>query len=101
MATRFYRWVRVGVWERVLRELQRRADTDGEVDRELHHVDGSVVRAHQHAAGAQKGSSVCQAALAETARRSDLSFWKTASEMRRLRHRSASLPDLPSAIFLR
>ena len=32
VATRFYRWVRVGVWERVLREIQRRADAEGEVD---------------------------------------------------------------------
>lgn len=55
VATRFYRWVRAGVWERVLAELQRRADEEGELDWKLHHVDGSVVRAHQHAAGAQKG----------------------------------------------
>ncbi len=39
----------------VLGELQRQADAQGEVDWKLHHVDGSVVRAHQHAAGAKKG----------------------------------------------
>jgi transposase len=55
VATRFYRWVRAGVWERVLGELQRQADASGELDWGLHHVDGSVVRAQQHAAGAKKG----------------------------------------------
>lgn len=38
-------------------ELQRRADTKGELDWKLHNVDGSVVRAHQHAAGAKKGET--------------------------------------------
>lgn len=60
VATRFYRWVNAGVWERVLEELQRQADSEGELDWTLHHVDGSVLRAHQHAAGAKgakKGGS--------------------------------------------
>ena len=58
VATRFYRWVRAGVWDRVLGELQRQADAQGEVNWKLHHVDGSVVRAHQHAAGAKKGGTI-------------------------------------------
>jgi transposase len=57
VATRFYRWVRAGVWEHVLGELQRQADAEGELDWGLHHVDGSVVRVHQHAAGAKKGEA--------------------------------------------
>jgi transposase len=55
IATRFYRWVEAGVWDHVLAELQRQADASGELDWELHHVDGTSIRAHQHAAGAQKG----------------------------------------------
>ena len=55
IATRFYRWAEAGVWDRVLAELQRQADACGELDWDLHHVDGTSVRAHQHAAGAQKG----------------------------------------------
>ncbi len=43
VATRFYRWVRDGVWERVPKELQRRADEEGKLGWELRHVDGSVV----------------------------------------------------------
>jgi transposase len=60
VATRFYRWVRAGVWERVLADLQRQADAEGEIDWRLHHVDGSVIRAHQHAAGAKKGGSLAR-----------------------------------------
>src|SRR5215207_9468612 len=44
---------------------------------------------------------LCQAALHEGACISATRLLKTASEMRLLRHRSASLRDLPSAIFLR
>ncbi len=52
IATRFYRWVEAGVWDHVLAELQRQADAQGELDWNLHHVDGTSIRAHQHAAGA-------------------------------------------------
>jgi transposase len=53
-STRFYRWVKAGVWERLLGELQQQADGKGDLDWSLHHVDGTVIRAHQHAAGARK-----------------------------------------------
>lgn len=56
IATRFYRWTEAGVWDRVLAELQRQADVSGELDWDLHHVDGTSVRAHQHAAGAKAGA---------------------------------------------
>ena len=54
VASRFYRWRRQGVWDRVLQALQADADARGELDWLLHFVDGSVVRAHQHAAGARR-----------------------------------------------
>jgi transposase len=53
VASRFYRWRRQGVFERLLAEVHRRADACGELDWLCHYVDGSVVRAHQHAAGAR------------------------------------------------
>ena len=56
VASRFYRWVVAGVWERVLAALQRRADLAGALDWGTHFVDGTVIRAHQHAAGARKGT---------------------------------------------
>lgn len=54
VASRFYRWREAGVWERVWTELQAAADQADEIDWEVHLVDGTVIRAHQHAAGAKK-----------------------------------------------
>lgn len=51
--SRFSRWAASGVWQKVLAELQRDADERGDLDRSKHFVDGAVVRAHQHAAGAR------------------------------------------------
>ena len=56
--TRFRRWHRAGVWDRVLAELQAEADARGEMDWSLHFVDGTVVRAHPDAAGAKKGGPI-------------------------------------------
>ena len=56
--SRFRRWQRAGVWERVLATLQAEADVRGEVDWSLHFVDGTSIRAHQHAAGAKKGAAI-------------------------------------------
>jgi transposase len=50
--SRFQRWRRAGVWDRVLAALQADADAAGEVDWSIQFVDGTAVRAHQHAAGA-------------------------------------------------
>ena len=55
VASRFYRWRKQGLWEKLLAEAQREADAAGEVEWEVHFVDGTSVRAHQHAAGARRG----------------------------------------------
>ena len=52
--SRFQRWRKNGVWDRIFAELQTIKDREGRVDLEVHFIDGSVVRAHQHAAGAKK-----------------------------------------------
>ena len=57
VATRFYRWRWAGIWDRILADLQSQADAEGKLDWSLHHVDGTMIRAHQHAAGAQKRGS--------------------------------------------
>ena len=54
-SSRFYRWQKAGVWDRVLAALQQRGDAEGRLDWSLHFVDSTVVRAHQHAAGAKGG----------------------------------------------
>lgn len=53
--SRFRRWQRAGVWARALAALQAEADAAGELDWAQHFLDGTTVRAHQHAAGAKKG----------------------------------------------
>jgi transposase len=55
--TRFGRWAKNGVWARVFQHLA------GEVDNEYAMIDSTIVRAHQHSAGAAK--------KAAAARRSD------------------------------
>src|SRR2546421_5142671 len=51
---RLVRWRRNGVWEQILQTLQGEAQAAGHVDWEVVSVDSSVVRAHQHAAGARR-----------------------------------------------
>jgi transposase len=63
--SRFRRWQRAGIWSRLLQALQADADARGELDWSLHFVDGTVVRAHQHAAGAKKGAAIKPSAGAE------------------------------------
>ena len=58
VASRFYRWRQQGVWDRVLAQLQQESDAEGEVVWTLHFVDSSIVRAHQHAAGAKRGTQL-------------------------------------------
>ena len=48
MKRRYYRWIEMGVLDAVLRALAR------EPDLEWLMIDSTIVRAHQHAAGARK-----------------------------------------------
>ncbi len=49
--TRFSRWGRKGVWQRVFRAVS------ADPDLEALFIDSTIVRAHQHAAGAQKNTA--------------------------------------------
>ena len=53
---RFRRWPLAGVWERIFAAVERPADAAGQLDWTVHFVDGTVIRAHQHAAGAKGGT---------------------------------------------
>ncbi|OKK16293.1 transposase [Streptomyces sp. CB00455] len=57
--TRFRRWAADGTFDRMLQAAQAQADAAGTVDW-LASVDSTVVRAHQHAAGARKGGSAAR-----------------------------------------
>lgn len=48
--TRHSRWSKTGVWERVFKALSE------ECDNEYAMIDATIVRAHQHSAGAKKKS---------------------------------------------
>ena len=52
--SRFRRWSKQGIWDQVFNALITEAHRRGDLDWELHHIDSTIVRAHQHAAGAQK-----------------------------------------------
>jgi transposase len=58
VASRFYRWRQAGIWDQLFARLQSQQDAAGAVDWEVHFVDGTIVRAHQHAAGAKKGAAI-------------------------------------------
>ncbi len=47
---RFSRWSRSGVWEKVFQALAQDADNEYAM------IDSTIVRAHQHSAGAKGGS---------------------------------------------
>lgn len=48
--TRFSRWGKKGVWQRVIKAVSDAPDLEALL------IDSSIVRAHQHAAGAQKNT---------------------------------------------
>jgi transposase len=54
--SRFRRWRLAGIWDGLFAAVQRQADAAGELDWRIHLVDGTVIRAHQHAAGAKGGT---------------------------------------------
>ncbi len=47
--TRFSRWARSGVWQKIFEELAKDADNEYAM------IDSTIVRAHQHSAGAKGG----------------------------------------------
>ncbi len=55
VASRFYSWRKLGLWDHIFAQVQTQADDAGRIDWRIHYVDGTVVRAHQHAAGAKGG----------------------------------------------
>lgn len=54
--SRFQRWRKSGVWDKLFAELQSALDVESSVDWEIHFIDSTTVRAHQHAAGAKKAA---------------------------------------------
>src|SRR5512135_2398896 len=79
VSSRFYRWRQAGVWTQIWTTLQTAAEACGAIDWTLHFVDATIVRAHQHAAGARwvgekEGTSPQERAAAEALGRSQGGF---------------------------
>jgi len=51
---RYRRWAADGTWARLKRQVQGSAEAAGDIDWDAQ-IDSTIVRAHQHAAGARKG----------------------------------------------
>ena len=56
VASRFYRWQRAGIWAQLFSAVQAQADAAGQLNWDRHVLDGTMIRAPQHAAGATKGT---------------------------------------------
>ena len=56
VARRVSRWPKAGRWQRLVDAVKPQAEAAGQSDGESHDVDRPLVRAHQPAAGANKGS---------------------------------------------
>ena len=61
---RLVRWQQHGLWVQILQALQGAADAAGELVWTHCSIDGSVVRAHQHAAGARHAPATAPGATA-------------------------------------
>src|SRR3954453_5566126 len=59
---RFRKWCRTGLWDKILLHLQARLMNSDQIDWELFCIDGSVIRAHQSAAGAAEKKSAARRA---------------------------------------
>lgn len=60
VSSRFYRWRHQGVWQQILDQLQQQSEAEHQIDWEVHFIDSTVIRAHQHASGAKRGFKIPQ-----------------------------------------
>lgn len=67
VSSRYYRWRKAGVWDRIFAAVQQAADQKGRLDWDVHFVDATVIRAHQHAAGAKGGTQPLKPSVAARA----------------------------------
>ena len=84
--TRFTRWAKAGVWARVFKHLATDADNEYAM------IDSTIVRAHQHSAGAQKNQ------VERNAKTSNLIRWSI-QEIRRIAQRLARKRIQPADVI--
>lgn len=54
VASTFYRWTQDGRWDQVFEVIRAQAQACGHLDWSLHMLDSTIIRAHQHSAGAAR-----------------------------------------------
>src|SRR5437870_649719 len=86
---RLLRWRRKGIWEQVLQALQGEAEAVGEVVWTVVSIDGTTVRAHQHAAGARRTPAAAEPLAAAEKGGSCASRRGAGSQSRRVHHQAA------------
>jgi transposase len=55
VARRFYRWQTAGSWSQLWAAVHAQADAEGQLNWDIQDRDATMIRTHQHAAGAQTG----------------------------------------------
>lgn len=61
VASRFYRWRKANIWDKLFELILQKAHSQGRLDWNLHHVDSTIIRAHQPAASAAKSNAAKEA----------------------------------------
>ena len=64
VASRCDRWQQAGIWSQLLAAVHAQAEGHGPLHGDVHGIDGPMIRAHQHAAGATQGTPSPQPAAA-------------------------------------
>lgn len=72
---RHRQWSADGTWERLLQQVQAAADAAGDMDWDIA-VDSTIVRAHQHAAGARTDPPPASSKGVEQAERQHETPWQ-------------------------
>ena len=62
---RIRRWARQGLWKQLFQELLAQVDAEGKLDWSHCSIDSTVIRAHQHAAGARRDPDLREPSAAE------------------------------------
>jgi transposase len=86
---RFVSWRRAGIWPQILQTLQAEADAQGAIDWEVISIDSSVVRAHQHAAGARRTPAKADRDAAKKGEAATVRRRSAGTQPRRLQHQAA------------
>lgn len=73
---RHRQWSADGTWEHLLRQVQAAADAAGDIDWDIA-VDSTIVRAHQHAAGARTDAPPAPSKGAGQAEHQDETPWQS------------------------